>query len=243
MSRWRSPPRISCCCLPGRSAEADSFRGGQYVAWLADCSQTVRKPQACPVRVDLHTDEFATDELGGQVNAPPGKQPWYRFLSSSAQPKPYLASLHAVGKLTANRVVIHNLAANHVSADFELEQGRLQLSNLRGDVLGGHHTGEWQVDFTVNPPAYMAVVPWRRSHWRKLRKPCTTLGSRERPMWNIPPTRRVGLRRKCFLTPTPLPGRSARRFAASHYACRRQGPVANQSPGGTIAVRCRQVRD
>jgi uncharacterized protein involved in outer membrane biogenesis len=112
------------------------------------------RQQACPVRVDLHTDEFATDALGGQVNAPPGKEPWYRFLSSPAQPKPYLASLHAVGKLTANRVVIHNLAANRVSAEVELEQGRLQLSNLRGDVLGGHHTGEWQVDFTVNPPTY-----------------------------------------------------------------------------------------
>ena len=51
-------------------------------------------------------------------------------------------------------MLIHNLAANRVSAEVELEQGRLQLSNLRADVLGGRHTGEWQVDFTVNPPAY-----------------------------------------------------------------------------------------
>ncbi len=112
------------------------------------------KPQACPIRVDLHTDEFVTDELSGLVNELPGKEPWYRFLSSPAQPKPYLASVHAVGNLTANRVVIHNLVANRVSAEFELEQGRLQLSNLRGDLLGGRHTGEWQVDFTVNPPTY-----------------------------------------------------------------------------------------
>ena len=84
----------------------------------------------------------------------PGKQPWYRFLSSPEQPKPYLASIHAVGKLSAGRVLIHNLVANRVSAEVELEQGRLQLSNLRGEVLGGQHAGEWQVDFTVNPPAY-----------------------------------------------------------------------------------------
>jgi len=112
------------------------------------------KPQACPIRFDLHADEFVTDELSGLVSELPGNEPWYRFLSSPAQSKPYLASLHAVGKLTASRVVIHNLVANRVSAEVELEQGRLQLSNLRGEVLGGRHTGEWQVDFTVNPPTY-----------------------------------------------------------------------------------------
>jgi hypothetical protein len=112
------------------------------------------KGQACPIRFDLHSDEFATDGLGSLVNEVPGKQPWYRFLSSPAQPKPYLASLHAVGKLTASRVVIHNLVANRVSAEVELEQGRLQLSDLRGDLMGGRHTGKWRVDFTVNPPAY-----------------------------------------------------------------------------------------
>ena len=112
------------------------------------------KPQACPIRFDLHADEFVTDELSGLVSELPGNEPWYRFLSSPAQSKPYLASLHAVGKLTASRVVIHNLVANRFSAEVELEQGRLQLSNLRGEVLGGRHTGEWQVDFTVNPPTY-----------------------------------------------------------------------------------------
>ncbi len=112
------------------------------------------KSKGCPIRFDLHTDEFVTDELSGLLNEEPGKQPWYRFLSSPAQPRPYLASLRAVGKLTAGRVVIHSLAANRVSADVELDQGRLQLSNLRGDLWGGRHTGEWQVDFTANPPKY-----------------------------------------------------------------------------------------
>jgi AsmA family/AsmA-like C-terminal region len=112
-------------------------------------------PHTCAIRFDLHADEFATDELSGAVSVPPGKQPWYSFLSSApVQSRPYLASLHAVGKLTAGRVLIHNLAANRVSADVELEQGLLQLSNLRADVLGGRHIGKWQVDFTVNPPVY-----------------------------------------------------------------------------------------
>ncbi len=130
-----------------------SVAGITWRGWLTVPRQC-EKAQACPIRFDLHADELVTDELSGLVNELPGTEPWYRFLSSPAQPKPYLASLHAVGKLTASRVVIHNLVANRVSAEVELEQGRLQLSNLRGDVLGGRHTGEWQVDFTVNPPRY-----------------------------------------------------------------------------------------
>ena len=110
-------------------------------------------PRACVIGFDLHADEFVTDNLAALVNAAPGKQPWYRFLSSPEQPKPYLASIHAAGRLSAGRVLIHNLVVNRASSQVELEQGHLQLSKLRAEVLGGQHTGEWQVDFTVNPPA------------------------------------------------------------------------------------------
>jgi hypothetical protein len=130
------------------SAAGDIWRGSVTVP--RQCQPT----QLCITRFDLHTDEFLADKLGGAVNSIAGKQPWYRFLSASAQPRPYLASLHAVGKFTATRVLIHNLLANQVSVGVELDQSVLKLSNLEGDVLGGRHTGNWQVDFTVNPPAY-----------------------------------------------------------------------------------------
>jgi hypothetical protein len=65
--------------------------------------------------------------------------------------------VHAVGRLSAGRVLIHNLVASRVSADVELEQGRLQLTNLRGEIMGGRHTGEWTADFTASPPTYSGV--------------------------------------------------------------------------------------
>jgi len=112
-------------------------------------------PDTCPVRFDLQADEIATDELNQLLSLHPHKQPWYRFLSSSPQPgTSYLASLHAIGKLTANRVAIHKLVAGRVSANVELEDGMLRLSDLRGDVLGGRHLGEWKADFTTKPPVY-----------------------------------------------------------------------------------------
>jgi hypothetical protein len=111
-------------------------------------------PDACLIRFDLHADEIATDRLNQLINPHVRKQPWYRFLSSPATGVPYLLTVNARGKLTADRVVVHKLVGNRVSANVELNKGKLRVSDLRGDVLGGKHIGEWQADFGVKPPEY-----------------------------------------------------------------------------------------
>jgi uncharacterized protein involved in outer membrane biogenesis len=111
-------------------------------------------PNSCQVRFDLHADEIATDRLNQLVNPYVRKQPWYRFLSSPAAAVPYLLTVHAAGQLTANRVVVHKLIANRASANVELNKGKLRLTDLRGDVLGGKHVGDWVADFTAKPPEY-----------------------------------------------------------------------------------------
>jgi hypothetical protein len=112
-------------------------------------------PGTCPVQFDLHADEIALEKLDQLLNPHPRRRPWYRFLSAAPQPRtPYLASLHAIGKLTASRVVIPKLVASRVTANVELESGKLQLSDLRGDLLGGRHLGEWKADFMTKPPVY-----------------------------------------------------------------------------------------
>ena len=108
----------------------------------------------CPVRFDLHADEVATDRLNQLVNPHVPRQPWYRFLSPAATRVPYLLTVHAAGKVTANRVVVRRLVGNRVSANVELDKGKLRLSDLRGEVLGGRHIGEWEADFNAKPPEY-----------------------------------------------------------------------------------------
>jgi len=108
----------------------------------------------CGVNFNLAADTLDTSALAGMVAASP-KQPWYRFLSSAAKPRmPFLAALRASGELSVGRLSIHNLSAGHISADVQLDAGTLQLSNLRADVLGGTHYGQWTADFSVQPPAY-----------------------------------------------------------------------------------------
>lgn len=59
-----------------------------------------------------------------------------------------------MGKLSANRVIVRKLVANRVSSNAELANGKLRLYDLRGEVLGGKHVGEWRADFTAKPPEY-----------------------------------------------------------------------------------------
>jgi uncharacterized protein involved in outer membrane biogenesis len=111
-------------------------------------------PDSCPVLFDLHADEIATDRLNELINPHVRQQPWYHFLSAPATGVPYLLTIHAVGKLTANRVVVRKIVGSRVSANVELNKGKLRLSDLRSDVLGGKHTGQWGADFTAKPPEY-----------------------------------------------------------------------------------------
>jgi len=112
-------------------------------------------PGPCAIHFDLHADTIATDTLSELLDPHPHTRPWYRFLSSAPRAgTPYLLTLRAAGQLVANQVAIHNLVAKRVSANVDLEDGKLRLSNLQGEVLGGQHTGEWKADFTAKPAAY-----------------------------------------------------------------------------------------
>ena len=112
--------------------------------------------ETCTFEFDLHVDQLVTNELNELLNPHPRKRAWYRLLSPTTQPDDpsILAVLQAAGKLTANRLVLQNLVGEHVSASLELQAGKLRISDLRAEVLGGKHSGEWQADFTVKPPAY-----------------------------------------------------------------------------------------
>ena len=111
-------------------------------------------PDSCPISFDLHAEEISTDQLNQLINPYVRKQPWYHFLSSPPAGIPYLLTIDAAGKLSANRVVVRKLVGSRVSAKLELNKGKLRVSDLRADVLGGKHIGEWEADFTAKPPQY-----------------------------------------------------------------------------------------
>ncbi len=119
-------------------------------------------PGACTVSFDLATNQLNLSEVAQWVTPRARPRPWYR-LSANDQAEQtgstFFTSLHAEGSITANRLLLRSaaanpLSANHVSADVSLDAGKLKLSDLSGEFLGGKHRGEWQADFSVRPAVY-----------------------------------------------------------------------------------------
>jgi AsmA family/AsmA-like C-terminal region len=112
-------------------------------------------PGACLVRFDLNTEEVGLSELSKWLGSQPNQRRWYQMLTPEEPTSPkFLENLRASGKVSAGRLWIRNVVAERVSAALDLERGKLKITELRGDVLGGKHRGNWQVDFTAGPATY-----------------------------------------------------------------------------------------
>jgi hypothetical protein len=112
-------------------------------------------PGACLVYFNLNTDDLGLISLYEWLGPQPSERRWYQLLTS-AQPgaASFLGNLRASGKVNARRLRIHNVVAERVSASVELERGKVKVSGLRADLLGGKHRGDWQADFTASLPVY-----------------------------------------------------------------------------------------
>ncbi|HEY6372503.1 MAG TPA: AsmA family protein [Candidatus Sulfotelmatobacter sp.] len=109
-------------------------------------------PSACEVHFVLNANQIALGEVSAWTNPSPKERPWYRVLESDPQTgSSFLASVRASGQLTTDRLQMQSLAATRVSARVSLDGGKLNISELNGDFLGGTHRGHWQADFSVKP--------------------------------------------------------------------------------------------
>jgi hypothetical protein len=112
-------------------------------------------PGACLVRFNLNTEEVGLGEISTWLGSQPSQRRWYQMLTSAAPAAPtFLDNLRASGKVSAGRLRIDGVVANRVSAALDLDHKKLKISDLRADLLGGKHRGDWQADFTAEVPAY-----------------------------------------------------------------------------------------
>ena len=107
-------------------------------------------PEKCQIRFQLNTDEISLNETNEWANPSPKSRPWYRL--GSAWPAPsLLARVRASGQVTADRFALRGIMASKVSANVSLDAGKLEVTSVDADLLGGKHRGKWQADFGVKP--------------------------------------------------------------------------------------------
>lgn len=124
------------------------------------------RPEGCPAEFDLATPELVTDELNRLLNPQFRSRPWYRLASADSEPR--LGRFRAQGHLAAGRVLVKSLVATGVEVQARLEPGRLVLTDVAAEVLGGHHLGEWRADFTGSEPMYLGRGRLERASLERL---------------------------------------------------------------------------
>ena len=107
------------------------------------------------VHFNLTTEEVRLSDLRALLGGHQNARHWYQVLSPAEPRTPsFLSSLRASGKINAGRLRVHNVMAERVFAGIDVDGGKLKISDLRADLLGGKHRGDWQGDFTAASPVY-----------------------------------------------------------------------------------------
>ena len=105
----------------------------------------------CAFGFNLHTPAASVAALNTLLNPALANRPWYRILPFDSQPS-YLLRAKASGKLAIDEFTLGKAICSGFSTDVKLNSGSLTLSNMTGNVLGGHATGDWKAVFTRNSP-------------------------------------------------------------------------------------------
>lgn len=138
-----------------RVQKLSALAADAYWTGAVDLARGCGVPGACLVHFNLNTEEIGLGDLYRWLGSPPSRRRWYQMLTFTEPAAPtFLDTVRASGKVSAGRLRIHNLVAKRVSASLELERGKLKISQLRADVLGGKHRGDWRADFTAASPVY-----------------------------------------------------------------------------------------
>ena len=107
----------------------------------------------CVFQFDLTADELSTGDLAEWFTPHPAKRLWYRILNSNsnsssddAQSSSPLLAIQVHGNLHIGRFGLKKVLATQVATQVEVDRGKITLTALRGELLGGTHQGNWTID-------------------------------------------------------------------------------------------------
>jgi AsmA family/AsmA-like C-terminal region len=131
-----------------------SFKNGPTISGSASFPLHCSGAGTCLVSFDLHTPGTSLAEINQLVNPTLESRPWYHLLTSGQRDNSALLKLRGRGRVSIGRFAIGDVVASNVSADLEMNAGTLNLREFKAEVMGGHHTGNWDADFSSTPPKF-----------------------------------------------------------------------------------------
>lgn len=131
-----------------------AFHDGPTVTGSASFPPHCAGSENCELLFDLHTPDVSLTELNHLLNPAVQSRPWYRLLAIGQRDDSAVLKLHGRGRVSASRFSLGSMTASNVTANLELNAGSLNVRELKADVLGGHHEGNWDADFSSTPPKF-----------------------------------------------------------------------------------------
>ncbi len=108
----------------------------------------------CMLHFDLHTPEVSLARLNQLLNPAFNTRPWYHLLDISARDDNALLRLQAQGHISVDHFSIGTFVVSNLVATVAMNTGTLNLKDVRAEILGGRHAGNWDADFTAQPPKF-----------------------------------------------------------------------------------------
>ncbi len=105
----------------------------------------------CIFQFDLTADQLSTADLAEWLAPHPADHPWYSILNSNVnlnEPLGHspLLAIQAHGTLHVGKFGLKKVLVTPVTAQVEVDRGKIALTGLRAQLLGGTHQGNWVVD-------------------------------------------------------------------------------------------------
>ncbi len=135
------------------SAQTGNTHWGGSVATARHCAPP------CQYQFILAADQLSAADIAEWFSSHPAKRPWYRLLNSSEKPDgpSPLLTMKARGSLRLGKLSLQHLAATQLSAQIDLDDGKIVLSGVHAQLLQGTHQGKWTIDFSHTPLRYEAA--------------------------------------------------------------------------------------
>jgi len=102
----------------------------------------------------LRTAQLSAAALNAYLNPAMQKKSWYRFLDLRPDQPLYPLQAHGDGSVAIENLVLGKTTCTHFTAGLHVDEGRISLSDLTGEVLGGVVSGNWEANFNADPPEY-----------------------------------------------------------------------------------------